>query len=62
MKTAIFVILVMVLLIGSWIGNFVKLLNCDFEADYKCEIIHSIGIIPILSVLTVWVDSDKPKH
>jgi hypothetical protein len=42
--------------IGCWIANFVKLTQCDFEAPYKGEAIHAIGLIPVASTLTVWND------
>ena len=43
-----------------YIWNSVKFLNCDFESDYKCEIVHGIGVIvPPLSVVSVWFDSDQ---
>ena len=44
------------LLAGCWIGNVVKLVNCDFEAPYKGEVIHMIGLIPAVSLVTVWFD------
>lgn len=43
----------------SWVGNIVKLSDCDFQAPYRCEFIHGVGIIPLTSPLTVWFDSDK---
>lgn len=43
-------------IIVSWVSNFVKLLDCDFEPSYKGEIIHAIGLAPIASVFTVWYD------
>lgn len=57
-------VLVVVLVAGSWIGNFVKLMDCDFESPYKCEVIHGVGIVPAVSLITVWFDADedtKPK-
>lgn len=41
---------------GCWIANFVKLTRCDFEAPYKGEAIHAVGLIPVLSLATVWND------
>jgi hypothetical protein len=49
------------LVIGSWIGNLNKLLDCDFASPYKCEVVHAIGIIPVASVITVWFDTEIPK-
>lgn len=41
-------------LVVCWIVNLIKLLNCDFEAPYKEEIIHLIGLTPIISGVTAW--------
>lgn len=54
---AIQFIVVMIFVI-SWATNLVKLTDCDFEKDYKCEIVHGIGIIPIASPITVWFETD----
>ena len=43
----------------SWISNIVKLVGCDFETPYKCEVIHVIGLLPPASVVTVWLDTGK---
>lgn len=52
-------VLFIVIIGGSWIGNLVELLNCDGEAPYKCEIAHGAGLIPVVSLVTVWFDSDE---
>lgn len=45
-----------VVLCAPWVINAVKLLDCDFKPDYKCEVVHGIGVvIPPMSYLTVWV-------
>lgn len=49
-------LLIWLVIIGSWIGNAYKLFHCDFEPSYKGEIIHGIGLVPVLSVFTVWND------
>ena len=46
---------------GAYIWNFIKLTNCDYDAPYKCEVIHAIGLMPPLQILTVWFDDDKKK-
>jgi hypothetical protein len=39
----------------AWIINIAKFFACDFDAPYKEEIIHFIGIvIPPASVITSW--------
>jgi len=54
--------LLVIFLIASipYIWNAATFFNCDFEADYKCEIIHSIGVVvPPLSYITVWFAGDE---
>lgn len=42
-----------------WIVNAVKLASCDFESNYKCEVLHGAGlIVPPLSFVTVWFADD----
>ena len=40
-----------------WCINLFKLTQCDFEAPYKGEIIHAAGIIPPVSLVTVWFNA-----
>ncbi len=52
-------VLLPVVVAGSWVANAVKLSACDFEPDYRCEFIHGTGLFFIpLSVATVWFDDD----
>jgi hypothetical protein len=39
---------------ACWIVNLVKLCRCDFEAPYKEEVLHLIGLIPGVSIVTAW--------
>lgn len=48
-----------ILVISTWILNFIKLTDCDFKSPYKCEVIHAVGIIPPFSVATVWYNSEE---
>ena len=42
-----------------YVFNIVKFVQCDFETDYKCEVIHAVGIfVPPASLITVWFDTD----
>ena len=63
MKEASMVLAIAVIGIASaaaWITNAYKLTDCDFEAPYKCEVVHAVGVfVPPASIATVWVDSDK---
>lgn len=47
--------------VGTWVNNLFDLMECDGKADYKCEIIHGAGLIPVVSVFTSFVDSDEER-
>lgn len=50
------------ILVGvSWVVNLVKLTECDFESDYKCEALHVIGLVPFISLGAAWVGSDEDE-
>ena len=52
-------VLVVVVGGGSWIWNAVKLTSCDFESNYRCELLHGAGlVVPPLSIVTMWVGDD----
>jgi hypothetical protein len=53
------ILIIWVLLVTPWIWNTVKFASCDFKSDYKCEVIHIIGvIIPPAAYITVWFADD----
>lgn len=59
MKLSAFLIIVV---IGAtpWVWNAYKFANCDFESDFKCEVIHGTGVfIPPASWITVWFSDDS---
>lgn len=59
MIVGLFALVMIVVGVLSWGINAYKFVNCDFEANYKCEAIHATGVfIPPSSVLTVWFESD----
>ena len=59
LKLVVLVVLVAVVGIGGWVWNAVKLTSCDFESDYRCEVIHGAGlVVPPLSIVTVWFGDD----
>ena len=62
MKTTIITVLIGILVFLAvlicWVSNAYKLTKCDFKAPFKGEIVHALGIIPILSPITVW-NNDK---
>jgi hypothetical protein len=45
----------------TWVMNLVKFSECDFEAPYKCEIIHGAGLIPMAAWVTAWMDMEEPQ-
>lgn len=53
-------LLVLILMIIGicWVKNLKRLSDCDFNAPYRCEVIHGLGVVPMFSVATVWFDSD----
>jgi len=61
MKNMLIVYAVLMLLGLTAFGiNIKKLAECDFDAPYKCEIIHGAGVLfPPLSVFTVWYKSEN---
>jgi len=57
MKIMLIVWMILILVIGTgWVKNIIKLSNCDFEAPYKAEIIHGVGLIPPIGMITGWLD------
>lgn len=53
-------LIIFVLAATPWIWNGVKFANCDFESDWKCEVIHGAGVfIPPAAYITVWFDTDS---
>lgn len=44
---------------APWVWNVVKLVSCDFESNYRCEVIHGIGVVvPQAAFITVWFSDD----
>lgn len=60
MKYILIIQIVILLIVGvGWVKNIVKLSNCDFEAPYKAEVVHTIGIFPPVGMITGWMDLGK---
>ena len=54
-NSAFFALIIWAYFVICWIVNFVKFLNCDFDAPYKEEIIHGIGVFTAVGAgVTVW--------
>ena len=62
MKTTAIVYAILALVfVVPYVWNFVKLTSCDFNVPLKCEVIHAVGLVPPLQVITVWFDTDEEK-
>ena len=54
------IIITLLVLAGiGWVKNIIKLSECDFEAPYKAEVLHTVGIIPPVGAITGWLDVGK---
>lgn len=51
----VFLLLYVVGAVG-WVKNIVKLSECDFEAPYKAEIIHVVGLVPVIGAVTGYIN------
>ena len=58
-KVYVIVGFILIIMIVGWSKNIVKLSECDFEAPYKCEVIHGIGVIPFIGAGTGWLNVGK---
>ena len=54
-----YMLLIIVFVGVGWVKNLIKLSECDFEPSYKAEVIHTIGIIPVVGMITGWLDLGK---
>jgi hypothetical protein len=53
-------IIIAVFAFTPYVWNGYKLAGCDFESNYKCEVIHGIGVvIPPAAFVTAWFDDDR---
>lgn len=54
----VFYFFLVVVVPASWVFNLLDFNECDFKAPYRCEVLHGAGLIPLVSVVTVWMDTD----
>ena len=52
-------LVIVVVIVVGWVKNLIKLTNCDFEAPYKCEVVHVVGLAPPIGAITGWLDMGK---
>jgi len=53
----LFQVTLAICMVTAWCVNFFKLTQCDFQAPYKGEAIHAVGIIPPFALVTVWFNA-----
>jgi hypothetical protein len=60
MKTILAIQIAIILIIGTgWVKNIIKLSECDFESPYKAEVVHVVGLIPPVGMVTGWLNVGK---
>ena len=56
----LFILTVLVIVVFTgWVKNIVKLSECDFKAPYKAEVVHAVGLIPHVGMVTGWLNVGK---
>lgn len=59
-NVAAIVFLLLVIICGvGWVKNIIKLAECDFESPYKAEVLHAVGLVPIIGAVTGYIDIGK---
>ncbi len=60
-KFLVFVFVFTVITVGviGWIKNIIKLSECDFEKPYKAEVIHTVGLVPVIGAVTGYLNVGK---
>lgn len=53
------VVIIAIIALLGYAQGVVKLVKCDFEAPYRAEIIHGVGVIAGTGVITGWLDLGK---
>ena len=57
---SVIVIAIIVIAAGmGWAKNLIKLTECDFDSPYKAEVIHTLGLIPVIGIFTGYMDFGK---
>ncbi|MCP5006559.1 MAG: hypothetical protein GY941_21855 [Planctomycetes bacterium] len=49
---------IVVLTLGCYIGNVIRLSRCDFEPSYKAEILYGIGLVSPTFYVSAFVSID----
>ena len=52
--------MILILLLLPWAYSGYKLYQCSINDNYKCEVVHAIGVVmPLASYVTVWFEHDN---
>ena len=46
----------------GYIMNIVKLIGCDFKPNYKCEVVHTVGLLTGLGAITGYITINEEKE
>ena len=46
----------LILTIGCYVGNIVRLVKCDFEPSYKAEMLYGIGLVSPTFYVTAFIN------
>lgn len=60
MKIILPYLLITLIMVTSWVLNAYQLFKCDFEASYKGEVIHAVGLFTPTFIITGWTSWDEP--
>ncbi len=58
----LFVVVLILYILTAWVVNIVKLVDLDFEAPYKAEVVRVISIIPVISAVTAFMDIGEENN
>ena len=52
------IIFLLLFIVGGvgWVKNIIKLAECDFDAPYKAEVVHAVGLVPLVGAVTGYLD------
>ena len=53
------ILVIWLLAIVGYVLNIVKLVQCDFKSPYKAEVIHGVGVITPISIVTGYLNLGK---
>jgi len=59
----LWVVLLILILTGGvgWVKNAIKLVNLDFEPNYKAEVIRVIALVPPIGAVVGWLTFEEEE-